>query len=195
MNRSDFEIRVLPQLDALYRAATILLDNESDAQDLIQESFCRAYQDRDVFHDSPKPRVWLFKIMADILINKYWIPQTASIELNDVDEVEWYLQDSWRTDCPAFNESGKFSLSVIRTDHIKKAVQDLPQDLRLLVALSLLESFAYKEIAEIAGLNLETARSRLGQGRELLQRKIFDYVGCRVKNNAPAVRARRISSR
>jgi RNA polymerase sigma-70 factor (ECF subfamily) len=182
----DFEEKVLPQPAGLYHTAIYVLGNESIAQDLGQESFVRAYQSWCQGQISPNYRVWLFKIMADILISKYWPSLGLSEATNSVGEIDGYLLYSrWLNHRPIV-DSGKIPFSAISDDQIGKAVGELPQDLRLIVVLSLLEGFSYREIAEIAGINLETVKSRLHQGRKLMQRELFDSAEYEGEYDMPA---------
>ncbi len=180
----------LPQLEGLYRTALYMSENESDAQALVQESFVRAYRFWHETKSAPKDRVWLFKIMVNILINKYRLfpgPLTAKNIVDKTDE-SWEFSH-WENQYPNVN-SVQDAFSAISEDHVRKTIGNLPRDIRLIVVLSLLEEFSYQEIADIAGLNLETVKSRLQKGRGLMQRELFDHVVCKGKDNILADRVR-----
>ena len=188
--RKDFEAQALTQLGGLYRTALYVVDNESDAQDLVQKSFARAYHAWDTDRTSPNCRTWLFGIMANGLINRYRPFPGLPAATSSVDEIDGYAVDSRWADQPLVDDYGHVPFSAISGDDVKKAIGNLPDDIRLIVVLSLLEGFSYREIAEIGGTTLETVRSTLHQGRKLMQRELFDHVGCEGIYDMPAGRVR-----
>lgn len=176
--RRAFEAEAIPHMDALYRTALRMTKNESDAEDLVQEAFVKAYRFWDKFELGSNCRAWLFKIMTNIFINDYRSKARSpmSVNVDDIDDNYLYGQLAQR---------GKEStpeqqlFAKLFDDDVKKAIEELPDDFRLVVVLSFLEGFSYQEIADIADLQLGTVKSRLHRGRKLLQRKLFDYA---VKN-------------
>ena len=176
--RKEFEAEALPHMDALYRTALRLAKNQSDAEDLVQEAFAKAYRFWDKFELGSNCRAWLFKIMTNIFINEYRSKSRSPLQANidDIDDNYLYgqLADSEMTENP---EQTLFSK--LFDDDVKKAIENLPDDFRLVAVLSFLEGFSYQEIAEIADLQLGTVKSRLHRGRKLLQKQLFDYA---VKN-------------
>jgi RNA polymerase sigma-70 factor, ECF subfamily len=186
----DFEVKALPQLEGLYRTAIYVLGNKSIAEDLVQESFVRAYQSWRHGQIGPNYRVWLFKIMTNILITKYWPSRGLSEATNCVDEIDGYLLYSQWLNRRPIDGQGKVPFSTISDDQIRKAVGELPRELRLIIVLSLLEGFSYREIADIAGINLETVKSRLHQGRKLIQRELFESAECEGEYDMLANRVR-----
>jgi len=188
--RKEFELYALPQLEGLYRTALYISENESNAQELVQESFVRAYRFWQEIKSAPKDRVWLFKIMVNTLINKYRLfpgPPTAK-DIVDMTDESWEFSH-WENQYPNV-DSVQDAFSAISEDHVKKAIGNLPHEIRLIVVLSLLEEFSYQEIADIAGINLETVKSRLQKGRGLMQRELFDRVVCKGKDIILAGRVR-----
>jgi RNA polymerase sigma-70 factor, ECF subfamily len=188
--REDFEAQAMPQLEDLYRTALYMLDSESNAQDLVLESFVRAYDSWHKCHFSPNCRVWLFRIMVNVLMNKYRPSPSLSVAINSTDEIDGYLVFSRWINHRPIDDSVQFPFSAISQDHVKEAIRELPNDIRLMVVLSLLVGFSYREIAYISGINLETVKSRLHQGRKLMQRELFDHVECEGKYDLPADRVR-----
>ena len=176
--RKEFEAEALPHMDALYRTALRLAKNQSDAEDLVQEAFAKAYRFWDKFELGSNCRAWLFKIMTNIFINEYRSKSRSPLQANidDIDDNYLYgqLASGGQTENP---EQTLFSK--LFDDDVKKAIENLPDDFRLVAVLSFLEGFSYQEIAEIADLQLGTVKSRLHRGRKLLQRQLFDYA---VKN-------------
>ncbi len=172
--RNVFEREALPHADALYRTALRMTHNESDAEDLVQEAFTKAYRFWDKFEPGSNCRAWLFKIMTNIFINEYRSKSRAPISVNvdDIDDNYLYKQLSQKNS--SADPEQTFFAKVL-DDDVKRAIDELPNDFRLAVILSFVEGFAYQEIAEIIGLQLGTVKSRLFRGRKLLQKKLYDY--------------------
>ena len=191
MRRSDFEAHALPQIDNLYRIAWYVLDNETDAQDVVNVSFARAYRSWLKNRVSPNCRVWLFKIMTNALIRKSGSSHNLSTTLSNADVTAGNVRLSQAVNQPTADGSDHVQLSGISGDDVTNAVRDLPRDLRLVVVLSLLEGFSYREIAEIAGITFENARTKLHQGRRLLQRELISPVAREGKYDLCEGRARR----
>lgn len=172
--RAEFEAQALPHMDALLRTALRMTKNEGDADDLVQEAFFKAYRFWDKFEQGSNCRAWLFKIMTNIFINNYrakaWTPQT--VDLEDVDDDFLFGQLSALG--PSDNPEQHFFNKVF-DDDVKKAIEELPEDFRLVIVLSFLEGFSYQEIADIVGLNIGTVKSRLHRGRKLLQKSLWQY--------------------
>jgi len=176
--RKSFETEALPHMDALKRTALRMARNANDADDLVQETYVKAYRFWDKFEPGSNCRAWLFKIMTNIFINDYRSKARtpASVSVDDVDDNFIYGQLALAT--PDANPESEFFAKVF-DDDVKKAIEELPEDFRTVVVLSFLEGFSYQEIAEIANLQLGTVKSRLHRGRKLLQKQLFEYA---VKN-------------
>ena len=172
--RRSFEKEALPHMDALLRTALRMTKNESDAEDLVQETFVKAYRFWDKFEQGSNCRAWLFKIMTNIFINDYRSKSRApqSVDVDDIDDN--YLYRHLTTTDHEVNPEGQFFAKIF-DDDVKKAIEELPDDFRLVVVLSFLEGFSYQEIADIADLQLGTVKSRLHRGRKLLQKQLYDY--------------------
>ena len=172
--RKAFEAEALPHMDALLRTAVRMTKNENDAEDLVQETFVKAYRFWDSFELGSNCRAWLFKIMTNMFINEYR-SKSRSPETVNVDELDdSFLYGQLSTSSGEENPE-KELFARIFDDDVRKAIKELPDDFRMVVVLSFLEGFSYEEIAEITDLQLGTVKSRLHRGRKLLQRKLFDY--------------------
>ncbi|MCK4606630.1 MAG: sigma-70 family RNA polymerase sigma factor [candidate division Zixibacteria bacterium] len=172
--RSNFETEALPHMDAMLRTALRMTKDGSDAEDLVQETYAKAYRFWDKFEPGSNCRAWLFKIMTNIFINEYRSksrsPVAASIE--DIDDSYLYgqLAGMESTENPEQRLFAK-----ILDDDVRKAIENLPDDFKLVAVLSFLEGFSYQEIAEIADLQLGTVKSRMHRGRKLLQKQLYNY--------------------
>jgi len=172
--RKAFEKEALPHMDALYRTALRMTKNQNDAEDLVQEAYVKAYRFWDKFEPGSNCRAWLFKIMTNIFINDYRSKSRTPISVNVDDIDDNFLYGQLANLGPEDNPERRLFAKIF-DDDIKKAIEELPDDFRLVVVLSFLEGFSYQEIADIADLQLGTVKSRLHRGRKLLQKQLFDY--------------------
>src|SRR5512140_2454078 len=187
MKRKDFEAQALPQLQDLYCTALYLLDDVSDAQDAVRESFVRAYRSWHESQYSPDCRVWLFKIMVNVIFNNYLQSSSLSNTTDIADEIDGYLVYSrWLNQQP-IEGAGHSPFLSISEDRLREVIGNLPVEFRLTVVLSLLEGFCYREIAEIAGIAVETVRIRLHKGRNLMQSQLFNQAAGGNKYDTAAV--------
>lgn len=176
--RKQFEVEALPHMDALYRTALRMTKNEKDAEDLVQEAFVKAYRFWDKFESGSNCRAWLFKIMTNIFINDYRSKSRSPMAVN-VDEIDDNFLYGQLAIGGKEENPEKDLFNKIFDDDVKQAIENLPDDFRLVVMLSFLEGFSYQEIADIMDLQLGTVKSRLHRGRKLLQKELFEYA---VKN-------------
>jgi len=172
--RKAFENEALPHMNALYRTALRMVKNQSDAEDLVQEAFAKAYRFWDKFEPGSNCRAWLFKIMTNIFINDYRSKSRSPVSVN-VDEIDDYYLYKQMDSLEQDGNPEQVLFSKIFDDDVKKAIEELPDDFKMVVVLSFLEGFSYQEIAEITDLQLGTVKSRLHRGRKLLQKKLYDY--------------------
>ena len=178
VKRRAFETEALPHLEVLYRTALRMTRNRSDAEDLVQEALAKAYRYWDKFQSGTNCRAWLFKIMTNIFINDYRSKSRSpvSVDVDDMDDNFLYGQLARRGQ--ESNPERDFFAKILDND-VRNAIEELPEDFRMVVVLSFLEDFSYQEIADILDLQLGTVKSRLHRGRKLLQRQLYDYA---VKN-------------
>ena len=177
--RAAFEEAALPFLDALYNTALRMTRNAQDAEDLVQETFLKAYRSFAGFQEGTNLRAWLFRILTNTYINVYRAKQRRPIEtdLDDVEDLYMYrrigaLQSSARS-----AEDQMFDL--FTDDEVKQSLEELPENFRLPVLLADVEGFAYKEIAEMLDIPIGTVMSRLHRGRKAMQKRLFDYAQAR----------------
>lgn len=171
----EFEEVALVHTDALLRTALRMTKNQSDSEDLVQETMLKAYRFFDRFERGSNIKAWLFKIMTNIFINNYRQKsrKPASVSYEEIDDNFLYHQLENSRNKVADPEEVLFA-KLIDGD-VRKAIDELPEDFRMVVVLAFLEEFSYEEIAEIADIQLGTVKSRLHRARKLLQRSLWKY--------------------
>jgi len=173
--RKEFEELTLPHLDPLYSAALRLTKNERDAEDLVQDTFLRAYRFFDKFERGTNIKAWLFRILTNTFINRYRrsVKERSIVEGSEKEAVQERFVSRRATEYAANPE--QFLFDRLLSDDVLRAIDELPIDFRLVVILADLQDFSYNEIAEIVGCPVGTVMSRLYRGRKLLQKKLKDY--------------------
>jgi len=175
VSSDPFETEALGFLDALYRTALRMTRSEADAEDLVQETYIRAFRFREQFTPGTNLKAWLFRILTNTFINTYRRRQTQPefTELDGVDEFSLYKRMSdLRTSSGAGNPETEFLDGVVDSE-VKDALGDLPEKFRQVVLLDV-EGFSYKEIAEMLDIPIGTVMSRLHRGRKFLQKRLLD---------------------
>jgi len=171
----DFDSQVMPYLDSLYNTAYWMTRSAEDAEDLVQETYFKAYKYYDKFEEGTNLKAWLFKILKNTFINNY---RRKKLEPRSVDFAE--IEDSFErivrrdNNDQAVDPESEFFTGVL-DDDVRKALESLPYDYRMVVILADLEDFSYKEIADILDCPVGTVMSRLYRGRKLLEKALLKY--------------------
>jgi RNA polymerase sigma-70 factor (ECF subfamily) len=171
----EFETEALRHLDALYRTALRMTRSEADAEDLVQETYIRAFRFRDQFTLGTNMKAWLFRILTNTFINTYR-RKSAQPEVTDLEGVDEFSLYRRMADDRAASSSpdpeAELLKSVVDTE-VTDALEELPEKFRTTVLLDV-EGFSYKEIAEMLGIPIGTVMSRLHRGRKFLQKRLYD---------------------
>ncbi|MEW6058845.1 MAG: sigma-70 family RNA polymerase sigma factor [Actinomycetota bacterium] len=173
--RERFERDVLPLLPQLYSTALRLTRNPSDAEDLVQEAYLRAYRGFAGFEEGTNLRGWMYRILTNTFINAYRKKQREPVTVADDEIGDWYLFEKLGES--GVEESAEAAvLDRIPDEDVKRALEALPEGFRLAVLLADVEGFSYKEIAGILDVPIGTVMSRLHRGRRALEKALWETV-------------------
>jgi RNA polymerase sigma-70 factor, ECF subfamily len=173
--RSRFEADALPLLSNLYTAAYRLTRNASDAEDLVQETFLRAYRGFHQFEPGTNLKAWIYRILTNTFINSYRKKQREPQTVSDDEVEDWYLYSKMAED--GAEPSAEASvLESLPDEDVQEALSSLPEPFRFAVLLADVEGFSYKEIAEITEVPIGTVMSRLHRGRRALEKRLWNVV-------------------
>ncbi|MBM3685148.1 MAG: sigma-70 family RNA polymerase sigma factor [Actinobacteria bacterium] len=180
-DRSTFADEVEPFMGPLYVAALRMTRNPADAEDLVQETFLRAFRGFEGFEAGTNLKAWLYRILTNTFINQYRAKKRRPEE-TDVEDVEdlYLYRRLGGLEAAAVGRSAEDELMDFFTEaEVARAVDGLPEAFRLAVLLADVEEFSYKEIAEILDIPIGTVMSRLHRGRKLLQKELYDFASAR----------------
>ena len=161
-----FEEQALPLLDQLYGGAMRLTRNPQDAEDLIQETYLKAFSNFDSFKQGTNLKAWLYRIMTNTYINSYRKAKRRPVESSADELSDFQLYTTSGHDSTGLESAEVEALKQMPDSEISEAMNDLPEDYRMVVYYSDVVGLAYKEIAEVMGTPLGTVMSRLHRGRK-----------------------------
>jgi RNA polymerase sigma-70 factor, ECF subfamily len=173
--RARFERDALPLLPGLYSAALRLTRNPSDAEDVVQETFLRAYRGFAGFQEGTNLKAWMYRILTNTFINSYRKKKRQPTEVLEDELPDWYLYDQLGGE-GAVDSAETTVLESIPDEDVRAALDALPEAFRMAVWLVDVEGFSYKETAEILDVPIGTVMSRLHRGRKALEKGLWEKV-------------------
>jgi len=173
-DQANFEADAMQYAPQLYSAALRMTRNPADAEDVVQETFLKAYRAYDSFQEGTNLKAWLYRILTNTYINKYRKAQRRpnEVELGELQDL--YLYKRLGEPSGASESAETEALDMFVDDDIIAALESLPENFRMPVLYADVEGFSYKEIAEILDVPIGTVMSRLHRGRKALQRKLWN---------------------
>jgi RNA polymerase sigma-70 factor (ECF subfamily) len=177
--RDLFEEQAIPFLDQLYGAALRMTRNPADAQDLVQETFVKAYAAFGQFEQGTNLKAWLYRILTNTFINTYRKKQRDPYKGTISDMEDWQLGEAESATAMSSRSAEAEAIDHLPDSAVKDALQSIPEDFRLAVYFADVEGFSYQEIADIMKTPVGTVMSRLHRGRRLLRGLLTDYAADR----------------
>jgi RNA polymerase sigma-70 factor (ECF subfamily) len=183
VNPQLFESEMNPHIDSLYRNALRLTGNSSDADDLVQDTYLRAFRFFHQYQPGTNAKAWLFRIMNTVFLNDYRKKSRQGDQLSYDELEDFYLYNRLSEESlskeQTFNTANPEDVIVERIgiEEIQKAIRNLPTEFQETVALATLEDLSYQEISDILRIPIGTVRSRLSRGRKLLQHALWQFLG------------------
>ncbi len=174
---ADFADDAMPLMASLYSAALRMTRNPSDAEDLVQETYLKAFRAYERFEAGTNLKAWMYRILTNTYINSYRKKQRRPDEtdLGDVEDLYLYRRVGGLEGSILGRSAEDELMDLFGEAEVKEALEALPEHYRLPVLLADVEGFAYKEIAEILDIPIGTVMSRLHRGRKQLQKRLYDF--------------------
>jgi len=171
----------MEHMPGLYSAALRMTRNASDAEDLVQETYLKAYRSYGSFQEGTNLRAWLYRILTNTYINSYRAakrrPEVTDVE--DVEDLYLYKRLGGAGGITAGRSAEDEALDTFTDDVVKTALEELPEAFRMAVLLADVEGFSYKEISEITDVPIGTVMSRIHRGRRALQKTLHELAAAR----------------
>ena len=176
-DQATFAEDAMPLMDGLYSAAMRMTRNAADAEDLVQETYLKAFNAYERFEAGTNLKAWMYRILTNSYINAYRKKQRRPDEsdIDDIEDLYLYRRLGGAESAVLSRSAEDELLEMFGEDEVKLALEDLPEHYRMPILLADVEGFAYKEIAEILDLPIGTVMSRLHRGRKQLQKRLYSF--------------------
>ena len=178
-DQATFAEDAMPLMDGLYSAAMRMTRNAADAEDLVQETYLKAFNAYERFEAGTNLKAWMYRILTNSYINAYRKKQRRPDEsdIDDIEDLYLYRRLGGAESAVLSRSAEDELLEMFGEDEVKLALEDLPEHYRMPILLADDEGFAYKEIAEILDVPIGTVMSRLHRGRKQLQKRLYSFAG------------------
>ena len=176
-DQATFAEDAMPLMDGLYSAAMRMTRNAADAEDLVQETYLKAFNAYERFETGTNLKAWMYRILTNSYINAYRKKQRRPDEsdIDDIEDLYLYRRLGGAESAVLSRSAEDELLEMFGEDEVKLALEDLPERYRMPILLADVEGFAYKEIAEILDVPIGTVMSRLHRGRKQLQKRLYSF--------------------
>ncbi len=176
-DQATFADQAMPLMGSLYSAALRMTRSPPDAEDLVQETYLRAYRGFGGFEEGTNLKAWLYRILTNTFINSYRAKgrRPEESQFDDVEDLYLYRRLGTLEASMRGRSAEDELLNLWADSEVKAAVEALPEQFRMAVLLADIEGFSYKEIAEILDIPIGTVMSRLHRGRKALQKRLYDF--------------------
>ena len=176
-DQATFSDQAMEFMPSLYSAAMRMTRNPSDAEDLVQETYLKAYRAFGGFEQGTNLKAWLYRILTNTFINSYRSKKRRpeQTELDEGEDLFLYRRLGGLEAARAGRSAEDEVLDLFSEGEIKDAIEALPEQFRLAVLLADVEGFSYKEIADILDIPIGTVMSRLHRGRKALQKTLYEF--------------------
>ncbi|NNE74015.1 MAG: sigma-70 family RNA polymerase sigma factor [Acidimicrobiales bacterium] len=176
-DQATFAEQAMPLMDSLYSGALRMTRNPADAEDLVQETYLKAYRAFDSFEDGTNLKAWLYRILTNTYINTYRKKQRRPQETDfeDVEDLYLYRRLGGGELASRSRSAEDVLMDGFTEFEVKEALESLPENFRMPVLMADVENFSYKEIADILDVPIGTVMSRLHRGRKALQKALYEF--------------------
>ena len=174
-DQAAFADEAMPFMPGLYAAALRMTRNPADAEDLVQETYAKAYASFHQFREGTNLKAWLYRILTNTFINSYRKKQREPQTISDDEVEDWYLY-SKMAERGVEPSAEAAVIESLPDEDVQAALADLPEQFRISVMLADVEGFSYKEIADITEVPIGTVMSRLHRGRKALEKRLWNVV-------------------